>query len=546
MQSRKLKSQNTPQRGKPLQIIFGVLLVLCFFISKGAPLSVINSAMAQSAFDDPGSRSQGSKSGDLVTVEKKIEAGAVALGSSSQVVVLFRNDGSKPITSGTISLYPSSNVSAKVGENECSQQPLPPDAVCAIALSVKGLQPGQFRIEMLMRHDGRTKLITSTVSGTVERSDDATADIISDLDTIPSELKFGTLKESRPLTRSLILRNVTSKEINISDITIESNEQSGYELKSNCEKLLSGEACVSTVTWAPQQRGPATGALVVKHDGPTGVVSVILDGSYEPAQASEVGIFPEAVPGKGLLTASQKEIDFGNNIEASSSITVSLVNVGDAPLTLDRLRLSNEDSGIKISSTGCRPGAVLQPVEACPLTLNWEPVREGSVLDDVQILHDGARGILVLPVRGQASKAVNRDSKSIVFGGDSGDLLRAIPPISASSVGANDVPVQPQKSSRSSVNVSGALEGYKITSLAKNRAIVSGPGGSRVVFNGQETVIGGVLWQVGIRQSAVEFRNGEQKILILFDRSLSAPGSSASSGTSQGSVVSNENSGSDG
>ena len=72
-------------------------------------------------------------------------------------------------------------------------------------------------------------------------------------------------------------------------------------------------------------------------------------------------------------------------------------------------------------------------------------------------------------------------------------------------------------------DVSGALEGYKITSIAKNRAIVSGPGGSRVVFDGEETVIGGVLWKVGIRQSAVEFFEGNQRIMLLFDRSLSAP-----------------------
>jgi len=501
-------------------------LVLMVFVS--------SSAFAQSAFDDPGARNAGSaKSGDLVSVDGKTDAGSVSLGASSQVVILFRNDGSKPITSGDISLYPSSNVSASVGENECNRQPLPPDAVCAIALSVKGLQPGKFRIEMLMRHDGRTKLITSTISGSVERSDDSSTDIISDIETVPSELKFGNLKESRPLTRSLILRNVTSKTITVNSIDVESNEQAGYSIKSDCGKLLSGEACVATVTWAPQQRGPATGVLVVNHDGPTGVVSVVLDGIYSPGQAQEVGIFPEAVPGKGLLTASQKEVDFGAKIESASSITVSLVNVGDAPLKINQIKLSNEDNGIQIASNGCRPGLTLSPVEACPLTLKWEPVREGSILDDVQITHDGARGILVLPVRGSASKAVNRDSKAMVFGGEAGDILRAIPPISSGEMGE-----EPAKKSKHR-DVSGALEGYKISSLAKNRAIVSGPGGSRVVFDGQETVIGGVLWIVKVRENAVEFSGGGQKILLLFDRSLSpTEGGDFSSGSSASAVSS--------
>jgi len=63
----------------------------------------VSSVSAQSAFDDPGSRSKAGKGGDLTAVEAKIDAGSVSLGSSSQVVILLRNDGAKPIKSGTIS-----------------------------------------------------------------------------------------------------------------------------------------------------------------------------------------------------------------------------------------------------------------------------------------------------------------------------------------------------------------------------------------------------------------------------------------------------------
>jgi len=143
----------------------------------------------------------------------------------------------------------------------------------------------------------------------------------------------------------------------------------------------------------------------------------------------------------------------------------------------------------------------------------------------VQILHDGARGILVLPIKGNATRAVNQDSKSIVFNENSAaDILRAIEPVSARDVGANDAVKEKEKSvtavRKQLNNTAGSLEGYRITSLAKNRAIVSGPGGSRVVFNGQETVIGGTLWRVVVQSSAVQFANETQKILLLFDRSL--------------------------
>jgi len=478
---------------------------------------------AQSAFEDPGARNNGSQSGDLVAVSKDLDAGSITLGSSSQAVLLFRNDGTKPINTGDISLYPSSNVSASIGQNECASGPLPANAVCAISLSVKGLQPGNFRIEMLMRHDGRAKLLTSAVKGTVERSLDTTYDVINDLETIPSELRFGSLSESRPLTRSIVLRNVTSKPVKISEIFIESNNQAGYSLRSDCEELLSGAACIATVTWAPRQKGPSTGVMVVEHDGPTGVVSVVLDGTYDPTAPSQVGIFPDAVPGKGLLTSSQIEVDFGDEIESSSAITVSLVNVGDEDVTLTDIKLANEESGLSLANKGCVTGLTLKPVEACPLTIKWDPVRKGNVLDDVQILHDGARGILVLPIRGEATKTVNKDNQAIVFNGD--DLLNNIKPLSTRDLiegGAADDKSASSKSNKSvTANSSGSLEGYRITSLGKDRAIVSGPGGSRVVFDGQESVIGAVLWKANIRESAVEFYNKNQRILLLFDKSLS-------------------------
>lgn len=512
-----------------VRILLGVLcLVLC--------LSPLSPAAAQSAFDDPGARS-GNKSGqggDLAAVSGKIDGGSVVLGSSSQIVILFRNDSSKPITTGVISLYPSSNVSASISKNQCAQEALEPDAVCAIAMSVKGLQPGNYRIEMLMRHDGRSKLITSTVSGKVESTGDKEVDLVSDVEMIPSELDFGALTASRPQVRSVIMRNITSNPINVKDIYIESNSQSGFALKADCDRLETGQACIATITWTPEQKGPATGVLIMEHDGPTGISSILLDGSYDPGTAASAEVFPEAVPGKGLLVASQTEVDFGSGIETSSAITVSLVNIGDAPVILNDIRLSNDENGVKISGGSCVPGTFLDPVEACPLTLTWEPTREGSILDDIQISHNGARGILVLPLRGSASKAVNKDSKAVIVsgGGSSSidDVMRRIPPVSVKDLedgdgdaGGGDIPVpRPAISHRPEIDVRGVLDGFAITSHAPRRAIISGPGGSRVLFDGEEAVIGGVLWEVGIRPSSVEFTNGDQKVLLLFDKSLSS------------------------
>ena len=226
------------------------------------------------------------------------------------------------------------------------------------------------------------------------------------------------------------------------------------------------------------------------------------------------------------MVSSQTEIDFGTGVETKSSITVSLVNVGDAPLTINDIRLSNTDNGIIFASNGCRSGTLLEPVEACAMTLEWEPTREGEVVDDIQIYHDGARGILVLPLRGTAEKPVNKDTKAIVMSASMSDkgLLRSIPQVSVDDVeGEDDFEVETQiVRAQQPQDITGVLDGFTITSLAPNRAIISGPGGSRVIFDNQESVIGGVLWGVNIRTSSVEFSSGDQRVLLLFDKSLSS------------------------
>lgn len=504
-------------------------------------------AYAQSAFEDPGARSASGASGDLKPVTEKVEAGGVALGASSQVVVLFRNDDGKPLKTGAINLYPSSNITAAIGENQCAAEAIQPGEVCAISIQVKGLQQGKYRIEMLMRHEGRTKLITTTINGEVETRADGATDLVSDIETIPPELDFGSLDESRSQVKAVILRNKTSKPITIDEIRIDAGYESGYSVESNCKELATGAACVASVLWAPQQKGPSTGTMIVHHNGSTGLSTISLTGEYDPEESEAAQVFPEAVPGKGLLVSSQEEIDFGTSVAQSSSITVSLVNVGDVPLTLTDIRMANAENGVRAEKMGCRAGSVLAPLEACPLTMTWEPVREGSIVDDMQVSHTGARGILVMPIRGAATRAINKDAKAITLGGDYGAdaIIRKIQPLSMDEILEDeDEVIQSgdkatfKKSKKSKpaadetevietsperqIDVRGVLDGYVITSYSAKRAIVAGPGGSRVVFDGEQAVIGGILWEIAMRPSAIEFKNGTQKVLLLFDKSLSS------------------------
>jgi hypothetical protein len=210
-----------------------------------------------------------------------------------------------------------------------------------------------------------------------------------------------------------------------------------------------------------------------------------------------------------VLVSSETEIDFGTDINAQSAITVSLVNVGDSDIELKKIQLAGSENGLKLLQNGCNDGLSLAPTEACPLTISWAPTRVGGVIDDIKIVHDGARGILVLPIRGTATAAISVDSKPIMITQDRFNVK------SDSSDG-----LKTDLSSQSSISQP-VLDGYIVTSHSAKHAIIKGPVGSRIVADGKTTLIGGYEWRVNITDIGVRLTSGANIILLVFDRSLS-------------------------
>lgn len=502
-----------------------------------------HTAMAQgpAAFSDPGARQVAGGAGGLIAVDQQVDGGIVPIGASAQVVIRFRNEGSQPVQTGLIRLYPSSNVTATISLNQCQDEALAPGAECAIALSVKGLQAGAWRVEMLMSHTGRARLVTATLSGTVEATGESRDQLTSDIEAIPQEVDFGTLNTSQTLVESIILRNITSSPIDLTEIYIDSDAKAGFNLKTDCKKLEPGQACIATISWAPRLRGPVSGVFVVKHNGPTALTSVPLDGQYDPDSVDQAEFFPEAVPGKGLLVSSQTEIDFEDEVQTASTITVSLVNMGDSDLTLNAIEIAGTDNGLSFKEGGCKEGTILGALEACPLTVKWSPTRAGFLLDDITIKHDGARGVLILPVRGESENAVSKDQGAVQLSSKPRPVM-ALPASPVDQAAIDDSEIQnnaappPPRPSPASVsqsaersnfvpavsNPASVLDGLKITSFSPTRAIVAGATGSRIVFDDEEAVIGGVPWMVNIQRNGIEFEYQGQIILLLFDRSLSS------------------------
>jgi len=483
-----------------------------------------NTAHAQSAFGDPSEQvAKGGK--DLAAVEQDVNGGSIPVGSTAQVIVRFKNESGRPIEFRDINLYPSSTISANISVNECATEPLVSGAECAVIVAIKGLQPGNWRTEMLVRHTGRSRLVTARINGNVETSDED-VNLVTDIEITPSPIDFGTLNASRPIIRSVTIRNITADTININDLYIDAPLQSGYDLRSDCKSLNSGQACIASILWSPIIEGPSSGFLVIEHDGSSAVTNIPMSGDFSPGQAVQASIFPNSLPGRGVLVSSETEVDFGSGINSQSAITVSLVNVGDANLNLKNIELAGSENGLKLLNNGCTSETNLEPTGACPLTIAWAPTKVGSVIDDVRIEHDGARGILVLPVRGTADEAISVDSKPIIVNGQ------------MSFDGAVSNSFEPDDG-KPSENTSGfptaragtppVLDGYIVTSHSEKHAIIKGPIGSRIVSDGKTTLIGGFAWMVNITDIGVRLTSGANIIILVFDRSLSNIGDSTTS-----------------
>ena len=481
------------------------------------------SVMAQSAFGDPDVNVSDSNTSGLVAVEQDIVGGEIPIGSTAQVIVRFKNEGGRPIEFRDLNLYPSSTISTQTTINQCAAEPLEAGAECAVVLAVKGLQPGNWRVEMLVRHTGKSRLVTARINGTVATGADS-ENLITDLEVFPKPVDFGTLEASRPIIQSVTVRNVTANAIEIKDLYIDAPAQSGYDLRTDCKILNAGQACIASILWSPTIEGPSSGFLVLEHDGASAVMNVPLTGQFTPGSAKQAEVFADSLPGRGVLVSSEVEVDFGTDINAQSAITISLVNVGDSVLKMSNIQLAGSDNGLKLLQSGCRSGTVLEPTEACPLTVSWAPTKIGAVIDDIQISHDGARGILVLPIRGTASEAISVDSKPIIItqnrfdggGMSDGDNNNAGVGSVTSQTVQREAPV---------------LDGYIVTSHSSEHAIIRGPVGSRIVANGKTTLIGGVEWEVDITDNGVKLINGNNTILLIFDRSLSNIGSKSITST---------------
>jgi len=409
------------------------------------------------------------------------------------------------------------DVADKSGFSYKSQCPemLSPGESCSIVVTWQPTTAGLAQGVMVVQHSGKNGMSRAEIKGLYQLADkgpDGKPATEGKIEATPASLDFGSSAGGISAVRSVIVSNGTPESVDIKGVVLDVPEQSGFSSKSECpQTLAAGKSCNIVVTWLPTVKGTAEGVLIVQHTGKSGMTQIDVKGTLQPQEGKTAALYPEITPNRGLLVSDKEKVDFGASVKKASAITMTLVNSGSAALTLKGMELSGVEDDLEVADDGCAPETVLQPGEACPLTLSWDPEHGGSMLDSLRITHTGARGVLVIPVSGTADATVG------VVATDPG---ASAPGKSSSGTPSPIISIGHE----TPMSMKATLSGYTVTSHSASRAVLSGPNGGQVVRDGENIILEGIDCTVTIVPTGVILSNKSDKVKLPFDSALSMAG----------------------
>ncbi len=423
-------------------------------------------------------------------------------------------------------------------ESQCSET-LVPKENCIVMVSWKPTTRGAAQGALTVKHSGNAGVASIEVTATYSPEGQIKEDLVDNgIQIAPEELDFGTSAGGVTMVRPITISNKTLEPVNIKDIYITASDKSGLSYKSKCSEVLSVDgSCIVMVNWTPSVKGLVQGVLAIHHTAKGQVTTAEIKATLTPEAAANAKIYPDTAINQGLLVADRDNIDFGSAIIEESSVVVSLVNAGSYELTINNISLAGFGAGIYVSETGCNAEKSLLPGEACPVILNWIPDRKGAIVDSLQVTHDGARGILVLPIKGNAAQ-VSKGARNILLraraaGEDVGEYYEDyvyktlgddnLVDDARREDGTLDIKKLNEeiKELSEKQKAEKELEGFTISSHSASRAVIKGSKHSIIVRDGGISVINGKKWRVAIVPTGVVLI-GEDKteVELVFDSAL--------------------------
>ncbi len=184
-----------------------------------------------------------------------------------------------------------------------------------------------------------------------------------------TSINFGNVVAGSTLSQPLIIKNIGTATLNVSQIT-ESGASfsiSGFTLPLN---LNAGQQTTITTAFLPTVAGPATGSISIVSNAPTSPTSVSLSGTGIAATLT--------------LSISPTSLSFGNVTTGTSSAaqSVTITNTGNSNVTISQI----STGGAGYSVTGGSTPVTLTPTQSLVLTVQFSPAVAGSVNGSISIV----------------------------------------------------------------------------------------------------------------------------------------------------------------
>lgn len=194
-----------------------------------------------------------------------------------------------------------------------------------------------------------------------------------------SVLDFGVVKigmESQPQT--VTVKNVGTKNLEVSDVYIQGDDSSDFEIKSeNCRNvsLSPNSTCTINVSFKPSSMGNKSAELLIDSDDPNRpTAKVLLSGSGIDIN------YPN-------ITVDKNQIDFGTVKVGSESAVQSLTvtNSGSTFLVISDVKTEGGNATDFVIKTDECKGKSLTPSSSCKIDMTFKPQSAGNATSALKI-----------------------------------------------------------------------------------------------------------------------------------------------------------------
>jgi len=202
-------------------------------------------------------------------------------------------------------------------------------------------------------------------------------------------------------TKSVILFNVGSATLNISDVSFTGTNAAEFDQTNTCDaSVLAGHNCAIALTFTPTDIGPRTGSLTISTNAAGSPPNILLRGN---------GTLPGAMDSLSLTS-----LNFGNQPVGtpSGTRTVTVTSTGTMPVTF----FSVTASGDYAASTACL-AAPLAPTSTCTVNVTFTPTASGLRPGTLTLTDDTSASPHTIALSGTGvAPAVTFSTPSLTFG----------------------------------------------------------------------------------------------------------------------------------